>query len=207
VVAAGDPGPLHRHIEAVIDNGPVLGEVLRALAAAAEETSAAADAARRVWPDVIFQVLGLVAAGHTPFTDDYFGQAALAALMPQPTAEIAFLYREVAARPVEWVDPMAWQPGIEAWLKLAAGSSQCVDALISVIRSLPAADQATLGLGWVSAVVLPDPNSVAGRSYVLSGWLIEVRDEAARVGRAGTWQRLVDALVVAGETRLAPYSE
>ena len=53
---------------------------------------------------------------------------------------------------------------------------------------------------------LPDPNRVANRSFLLSSWLIENRS-TIDAGALPEWQRIVDALVVAGVSRLAPYSE
>ena len=61
-----------------------------------------------------------------------------------------------------------------------------------------------MGLQWVSAVVLPDPDSVARSSFLLSSWFIEARASATDQGLLPAWQRVVDALVVAGMTRLAP---
>jgi hypothetical protein len=62
-------------------------------------------------------------------------------------------------------------------------------------------------LPWVATLVLPDPGAIAGRSPLLSIWLKEILSSAADVGMLAAWQELVDALVVAGDIRLAPYSE
>jgi hypothetical protein len=48
---------------------------------------------------------------------------------------------------------------------------------------------------------------VANRTFVLSTWLIEIRQPASDTGLLSDWQCIVDALVVAGVARLAPYSE
>jgi hypothetical protein len=56
-------------------------------------------------------------------------------------------------------------------------------------------------------LVLPNPDDVAHRSYLLSSWLIEIRSAAADAGLLNDWQRVVDALVVAGVSKLTPYSE
>jgi len=207
LAAAGDEAPIHQHIGMVIDNGRLLSAFLRALAAAAEENPSAAEAARRIWPDVMIQVLDLIAAGHRPFSGGYFGDAALAALVPESTPEIAFLYRQLASTPIQWLDVLAWRPAIERWLPVAAGRAQCVDALVSALRTIPDSDQVVTGLPWITALVQADGKGVAARSFLLARWLIEIRAGAARLGELGTWQPLVDALVVAGETSLAPYSE
>lgn len=207
LAAAGDDAPLHEHIAAYADNGTLLGSLLRALAAAAEETSAAAQAARRIWPDIITRVLELNRAGHDPFSDGYFGQAALAALIPTPTYDGSFLYREVEAAPLAWPDPLAWRPAVDAWLVVAAGRPRCLDSLVGLVQTLSPAEQATIGLPWVATVVLADVNAIVDRSHLLAEWLTAIRSPAADAGALGSWQQVVDALVVAGDTNLAPYSE
>jgi hypothetical protein len=59
----------------------------------------------------------------------------------------------------------------------------------------------------VASLVLADPSRVANRTFLLSSWLIEVRQAASDAGLLSDWQRVVDALVVADVSRLAPYSE
>jgi hypothetical protein len=207
LAAAGDEAPLREHIESYADNGTLLGSLLRALSAAAEETPSAAQTARQAWPGIITQVMGLITAGHHPFSDDYFGQVGLASVIPVAAYDWSFLYREIESAPIAWTDALAWRPAIEAWLEVAAGRAACVDSLIGLVRTLPAAGQAQTGLPWVTALVLADTGAIAGRSPLLSAWLIEIRSPADDAGMLDAWQELVDALVVAGDTRLAPYSE
>ena len=76
-----------------------------------------------------------------------------------------------------------------------------------LLRTLPTPDQATTGLTWVSSIVMADVDGVARRSYLLAEWLIELRGPSENAGTLRTWQDIVDALVVAGVARLAPYSE
>lgn len=106
-----------------------------------------------------------------------------------------------------WWEPHAWQATVEQWLLLAQGIPTCVDQLISFLGALGAEDQARIGLPWVAGLVLANPSKVANHTYLLSSWLIEVRPAASDAGLLPNWQRVVDALVVAGVTRLAPYSE
>ena len=207
LAAAGDEAPLHEHVAAYADNGTALGSLLRAITAAAEETDVAAQAARRVWPAIMTQVLKLNRSGHRPFGDDYFGRAALAALVPSPTYESSFLYWEKGETPIGWTDPLAWEAEIDAWLPVAAGESQCVDAMISLVRRLPEEDQVTFGLSRVATLVQADVEAASRRSYLLAEWLKELRSAAGDAGALPAWQELVDALVVAGNTTLAPYSD
>ena len=82
-----------------------------------------------------------------------------------------------------------------------------MDNLIGFLRPLGARGPGARGLPWVASLVLPDPGRVANHNFLLSSWLIEVRQAAADLGLLSDWQRVVDALVVAGASRLAPYSE
>jgi hypothetical protein len=127
--------------------------------------------------------------------------------MPNPAGEVAYLYRELEHDPIVWWEPLAWQSTVEQWLPLARGNPACVDHLISFLAALRPEDRARIGLPWVANLVLANPVRVANRSFLLSSWLIEVRSVASDTGLLRDWQRVIDALVVAGVTRLAPYSE
>jgi hypothetical protein len=205
--AEGEDEAIFEHVEAYADDASLLGNFLRALSAAAEETPVRASTAQRIWPAVVDHVICLHAAGRAPFGGRHRGDYALAALIPNPAGEVFYLYREVEGDPIVWWTPLDWHSTVEEWLPIARGSATCVDQLISFVAPLPAEDQARRGLRWVASLVLADPDRVANRSFLLSSWLIEVRQAASDAGRLSEWQRVVDTLVVAGVSRLAPYSE
>jgi hypothetical protein len=207
LIADGDDAPIFDHIDAFADAPTLLGSFLRALSSAAEEATERAATARRVWPEIVTHVLELNASSHTPFNDRYVGDMTLAALLPNMAGEVSYLYRELDGDPILWWEPLEWGEVVECWLPIAAGNPTCVDHLISFLSTLPLDDQVRHGLPWVAALVLADPDRVAGRSFLLSTWLIETRSAATDAGLLPDWQRVVDALVVAGVSRLAPYSE
>ncbi|HUZ53141.1 MAG TPA: hypothetical protein VMU94_11510, partial [Streptosporangiaceae bacterium] len=207
IAADGDDAPVHEHIDAYADNPPLLLNLLRALSAAGEETADRAATAACIWPSVVAHVIDLDQAGHTPFRDRYHGNYALASLIPNAAGEVTFLYRELAGVPVVWWQPLSWQDTVEQWLPLAEGDPTCVDHLIGFVRPLPPEDQARVGLPWIERLVLASPGRVANRTFLLSAWLVEIRQPASDAGLLPDWQRIVDALVVAGVARLAPYSE
>ena len=202
----GNDSATSAHIDAYADNSALLGNLLRALSAAAEETPERAATARQAWPNVIRRVLHLNDSGRTPFQDPSLGEMTLAALIPTATPEIGYLYREVQNTPIIWWDPLALRTEVEAWLEPAAGNAICVEQLISFLCGLALEDQARTGLPWVATLVLADPDRVARRASMPTTWLIEIRSAAASSLEA-EWQQVVDALVIAGVTRLAPYSE
>ena len=67
------------------------------------------------------------------------------------------------------------------------------DQLISLLSSLGAGKQTSLGLPWVAGLVLAEPGRVANRSFLTSSWLIEIRSTASDAGLLADWQRVVDA--------------
>ncbi len=206
-IAVDDDAPVRQHIDAYADNPALLTNFLQALSAAAEESSGRAATAARIWPSVVADVIRLHQQGRAAFLDPDYGDYALASLMPNAAGEVAFLYRELEGEPIAWWRPLAWQATVEQWLPLALGNPVCIETLIGFLRSLPPPDQARVGLPWVERLVLADPGRVAKRSSRLSTWLIEIRQPAAHADLLPGWQRVVDALVVAGVARLAPYSE
>jgi hypothetical protein len=209
LLTLGDDEAILSHVDAYVDNSTALDHTLRALSAAAEEDTSRADAARRIWPSVVKHLLDAYDAGHKMFTNQVAGRDyTLAALLPTPTGENTYLHPEYAGKPIVWWDPAAWTTTVERWLDLAAGKPTCADDLVRFLgSSLPTDDQARLGISWIRRAVFADPAAVAGRCYSVAPWLIEIRLDAEAAGLASDWQQIVDALVVAGDSRLAPYSE
>ena len=203
----GDDAAVYTHIDAYADNSALLANLLQALSAAAEESRGRAETARWLWPRVVRRVLDLNDSEHTPFEDHHHGDMALAALVPSAANKASYLYREVQDEPIKWWDPLALRREVETWLEVAAGNPICVDKLVIFLGTIAPEDQARMGLPWVATLVLADPVRVARESWILSDWLIEMRPAVADVGLEAMWQQVVDALVVAGVQRLAPYSE
>ena len=198
---------VYEHIDAYAGTSTLLGNLLYALSAAAEETPDRAATARRIWPSVVRQVLDLQSCRHVQFREDFHGEMALAALIPNAAYESQYLYRELEEQASAWWEPLALRSEVEAWLTPAAGNARCVDQLIGFLRVLVPENQARVGLPWVATLVLASPGHIAEGSFTLAEWLIETRAAAAKAGFSAQWQQVVDALVVEGVTQLAPYSE
>ena len=203
----GDDAAIYEHLDAYADNSALLDNLLRALSAAAEEVHDRAATARRIWPNIVRHVLALNESGHTPFREEFYGDMALAALVPNTIGGSTYLYREVDDAPIEWWDPLELVSEVEAWLVPAAGNAMCVSQLLGFVNALGPDDQVRLGLPWMATLVEADPTRIAGGTYALTTWLIDMRSVAVDTGLLTTWQRVVDDLVVAGVTRLAPYSD
>ena len=126
---------------------------------------------------------------------------------PAAVGELPYLYREVADRAIIWWDPAEWASEVEAWLALSSGKGTCVDQLVRSLGAMPPDQQLSIGLPWVERLVLADAAGVARMAVILPAWLIEMRRLAVDAELSKSWQEVVDALVVAGVTRLAPYSD
>ena len=203
----GDDAAIFEHIGAYADNPSFLGTFLRALSAAAEETRGRAETAQRLWPAVIDYVVGLHRGGHAPFEEGLYGEMTLVGLLPNSASEYSYLYREIQDEPIAWWNPLDLRTHVEDWLTFATGKGLCVDQIILFLRVLSIEEQALLGIPWIRQLVLANPRDVANRSSILATWLIEMRSSAADAGLVAQWQQIVDALVVEGIRRLAPYSE
>lgn len=197
--------PLLRYIEAFTDPHD-LANVLHAIAGAGAENPPLAVAARAVWPEVVRHVITLAGSGTVRLDDRNWDSWAAAALLPNPPAWTTGIYPELAGEPIDWIDGDDMIGLIDDWLGLGAGYARTVDALIRIIRKLPPQVQAERGLLWVSAACDRPSKLKVFHSYTLAEWLIEVRPHCQSEAQQASWQRFVDALVVAGNAQLAPYS-
>ena len=198
---------MYEHIDAYADSSALLGTLLRALSAAAEETPTRAETARRIWTGLMRHVLESGVNERAVFRGHYHGVRTLAALIPNAAPENRYLYREIRAKPISWWQPLAWPSEIEAWLEFAAGKAECIDQLLAFLRVLAVEDQVRTGLPWLAGLALADTARVARGTYLLPQWLIDTRSAAVDASLQTLWQEVVDALVVEGVGRLAPYSE
>ncbi len=203
----GDDTALYTQLDAYANRAFLLGHLLRTLSAAAEETTGRAATARRLWPNVMRHVLALHHARRAPFGSGFIGDLTRAALLPDPSPDGEYRYREVEDEPIRWWNPLALRAEVEEWLAIAEGNATCVDQLIAFLRALDPPDQAAIGLPWIARLVLADPSRVAAGPLNVSAWLVGVRAFATDAGLGAQWQQVVDALVVAGVRQLARYSE
>lgn len=201
-----DDTPIFDHLDAFADRSDLLGAFVRAISSAAEESFTRAATAAQLWPKLVERVLAYQ-GDHEPFDGRHYGDYARASLVPNAAGEVAYLYRELEGPPIVWWNPSELESAVAAWLPQARGNSTCVDHLVSFLRSASPEEQVRVGLPWLADLVLADPERIARRSYLISGWLIDIRPAVSDRASLETWQRVVDALVVAGDSKLAPYSQ
>ncbi|MFB7512933.1 hypothetical protein [Streptomyces sp. NPDC056144] len=202
----GDPGPVLEHLDILRSHAYLMSNFLHGLAAAGAENAELAEAARGVWPPLLRHALGYVDDGPSPYRDRPWGAWAAAALLPEPLQWTQGLDNEITGEPVDWVRAEDLIEAIDDWLPAARGQVRPINALIGILRRLPKEVQATRGVRWVSALCVQEGLVTVRLSGLSDDWLTDIRSTAEELGEAEEWQMLVDALVVAGNERLAPYS-
>jgi hypothetical protein len=203
----GQLDQLRAHLDDYVAHNDLLAEFLSAMAAAAEENTEAAAVVRSVWPGIMNHVLDLFERGSHSEGTGTFAHSGLAALLPNRSYESRYLYWELSGAPQAWAAPLQWKPQVERWLVTAAGKPECVDQLVVMLGTLPKSAQISPGVSWVEALVLDDPDAIARKSWSLPEWLKAIDPDVRQGEPRRSWQRIVDALQVAGETRLTELSD
>jgi hypothetical protein len=202
----GRDSPLFDHIKAYLGDSRMLAEALRAINAAAEERPDAAVAARRLWPRVMDIVLDAGEDNPSTFANGGGGDSALAALVPNPAYAHSYLTLELTGEPQRWRDLLAWSSQVERWLSIAAGKRKSLDALVVAVRELEVADQIDIGLKWIEQIVQGSGDECTN-TFTLPEWLHERRADLTTQEQEARWQRVVDLLVVSGDTRVADLAD
>jgi hypothetical protein len=201
-----DARPVLEHLDALRTDAGLMSNFLHGLAAAGAENARLAKAARGVWPSLLRHAIGYQNDVPNPYRGQHWGDWAAAALLPDPLPWTQGVSNEVVGEPIDWVRAEDLVDSIGDWLPAAQGKVKTVDALIGILRKLPADMQASRGVHWVSDLCIQDGRVTVKRSWFLDSWLKEIRTTTEELGRLDEWQMLVDSLVVAGNEGLAPYS-
>ena len=227
--AAGDPSALRAHIRGFATHFYGLHEFLMALAAAAEESTAAANAARNAWPWVMRECLRILDNKdcRSPLrSEQQDADIVLLALLPRPTTTgDRYVYREIPDGSTSWIDPDSWTREIDQWANTVAGIASSadaatglpsgaagltslgtalpssIDALIRMLFAIPTDQQARTGIRWIEQIVAA-VGEPATRAFSLPGWLQDVRPHCANAELA-IWHRIVDLLTMHGSTRIS----
>ncbi|WP_308467403.1 hypothetical protein [Rathayibacter soli] len=207
VSSDGELSAILTHLDAFRGDAGLLMHFLHGIAGAGAERKTLAGAARQVWPALLRRAITYASEEPDPFRDGQWGDWAAAALLPTPLSWAAGMYSELGGPPIDWVHVEDLVDLIGEWLPLGRNKLMCVDALISVVARLPIDDQVSRGISWLSELCLHDDRALASWTSLLNKWLTDVRRTADSLDRLVDWQVLVDALVVAGDDALAPYSK
>jgi hypothetical protein len=204
-VATGRDELLLEHMSGLLTSSKVLAEALRAVCAAAEEHPNAGRAAQRLWPAIMDLVLA-AAESSGVLTERTWGDWADAALIPTPAGEWGYLTTELTGEPFRWRDLMSWTPQVERWLASTRASRTALVHLVIAVRELDVTDQVNHGLRWIEQAVERAGNGCASTD-ALPEWLRERRADVRGEDQTARWQRVVDLLVVAGDTRVSDLAD
>jgi len=201
------PSLLLDHLRSYRDHPRQLRGYLRAMSIAAEENPRRAAAASEAWPAVLEQVLVLVEANPLTYAQPSFGEDVLAAALPRPSFGVGPLHQEMEGEAITWIEPLALEPLMPRWLTLATGRHECAEALAFLVGQLPMEQQVRQGLAWVEQLVLAAPDPLVNRGGVVAEWLRRVLPHVLSGSGYASWQRIVDALTVAGDDRVATLAD
>lgn len=204
--AIADSSAVLDYLDTLRVDAGLMTNFLHGLAAAGAETQARADIIRELWPPLLAHASGYINDGTDTFRDRHWGDWAAAALLPDPLTWTQGLYNEVVGTAIDWVRADDLSNLIDGWIPAGRGSIKCVDALIRILRRMPMPDQVVRGLAWMSELCVQDNRATVKQTWTSDEWLKEVRSAAEEHGLLDQWQMLVDAMVVAGNEGLAPYS-
>jgi len=204
--STGDDETTLQYVRNYLPNSRLLAEGLRSLAAAAEERPDAGRHARRLWPQIMDLVLDAADERPQLFTEHTWGAYARAHLIPTPTAGHSYLTSELAGEQYSWRDLLAWRPQVDRWVRAAAPQRMSLDHLVIAVRDLDVRSQIEHGLPWIEEAV-SGAGADCAWTYTLPEWLHERRPDLTLAADIARWQRVVDFLVVAGDTRVADLAD
>ena len=202
----GHDGPILAYIDRYLDNSRLLNEALQAIGMAAQERAKSGEHARRLWPQIMDRILDAAEANPRIFAEHTWGDYAESALIPNPSAAWHYLTSEMAGEPYSWRDLLSWAPQVERWLDTITCSRMSIDHLVTAVGELNRPDQVELGLKWIERIVERSDENCAN-TYTLPEWLRERRADVTIDEYAARWQRVVDLLVVAGDSRVADLAD
>jgi hypothetical protein len=206
IAAGGDPGPLAEHVRAYTRQSPrALAELLHNLAIAFTYDDALRRALPGVWHPVMEAALDEMEASSGLPTDWHWTPTALAGLIAAPEPDLIDTDPDASIERARrtWPDPEIFSELIKRWLPIARGQPEAADALVKLARCASPAWQATTGLQWVEELIGGNFAAVAGRCYLLTRWLGDIRGVLPGEADEARWRRVVDGLAAAGDNRAA----
>ncbi|WP_172653096.1 hypothetical protein [Rhodococcus opacus] len=198
--------PVLDYVTRYLDNSKLLSEALQAITMAGQERATSGEHARRVWPRIMDLVLDAAEATPRIFAERTWGDYAESALIPNPSAASHYLTSEMRGKPSAWRGLLSWTPQVERWLGATTCSRMSIDHLVIAVNELEIPAQVETGLNWIERVVERSGKRCAA-TFTLPEWLRERRPDLTTDEQSMRWQRVVDLLVVAGDSRVADLAD
>lgn len=202
---AGREEVLLEHISGLLTSSKALADSLRSVCVAAAEQPSAGTSARRLWPTIMDVVLDAAETSEI-FTQRTWGDWADAALIPTPVDGWEYLTNELGSEHHPWRDLLSWRSQVERWLTLTRVPHMALLNLVIAVCELNVADQVEQGLRWIERAVESAGNNCASTD-ALPKWLRERRGDMHGDEQIARWQRVVDLLAVAGDTRVSDLTD
>jgi hypothetical protein len=140
------------------------------------------------------------------FAEPTWGDYAEADLIPEPTPDWHYFTIEMPEAPYRWRNLLTWSQQVERWLEAITGTRASIDHLVVAVREPDVADQVDSGLRWIERIVDRSGNNCAN-TFTLPEWLHERRADLVTDDQVACWQRIVDLLVVASDSRVADLAD
>ena len=195
--AAAEPELLTTFIADLADQARALSETLRAMTMAATYSASARAALRSTWAAIMTAVLDAVDAGARGFSDHHWGDYALAEMIPSPSPTSGDTDPDatISAARDGWPTPPELTKQIERLLPQAAGYWHAADNLIGLLKTMPVADQARIGLPWVHQIITSRSKEPGMGAWLAVEWLRSLGEgHAVNDETRPLYDALVDAL-------------
>lgn len=205
LAASGDTDPLTEHVRALTANMGALAAFLHDLATEFTYNDVLRPAVARTWRPLMGAALTELEHNPALLDDHHWSGIVLGSLLPGPDICLDDTNPDATLKQARetWAAPEVFTDLVSRWLPIAQGQPGAADGFVRLLRCGTLPWQATTGLAWVEDLVTGHYSAMASRSFLLPGWLGEIRPSTQDGAAAARWRRIVDGLAAAGDSRAA----
>lgn len=206
LAASGGTEPLTEHVRAFTSNMDALATLLHDLAIEFTYNEALRPSLVRTWRPLMTGALRELERDPRLLDDDHWSGIALGSLLPGPDLRLEDTDPDATLKRARetWAAPDVFADLVSRWLPIAQGQPGAADGLVRLARCGTLTWQATTGLAWAEDQIGGRYPTIARRSFQLPTWLAEIRPHLHEgAGAVSRWQRIVDGLAAAGDSRAA----
>ena len=206
LAACGDTEPVIEHARALTSNMGALASFLHDLATEFTYSQSLRSTLAGTWRPMMAAALAELERDPGLLDDYQWSGVALGSLLPGPDLRIEDTSPDATLQRARetWPEPEVFADLVGRWLPVARTQPSAIDGLVRLARCGPPPWQATIGLTWAENLITGRYSAIAHRSYLLPGWLDEIRPAVHHDPEATTrWRRIIDGLASAGDSRAA----